>query len=155
MPSKPFTSALAGIHISGNNSPIQKVNSTSPEIDKSILTKKLSFTELSVSNTGTDNTDFNQVIFNSNILTKPCDNVDSNSSLPERAEEEVRLMPQEVVQPQNSISKLSCNGADADLSWIGLMVCIGILIFAVPLIYVLYVAEHPEQFHHHHEHDHT
>uniref|UniRef100_A0A2M4BY01 Putative conserved plasma membrane protein n=2 Tax=Anopheles marajoara TaxID=58244 RepID=A0A2M4BY01_9DIPT len=42
----------------------------------------------------------------------------------------------------------SCNGSDCDISWICLLVFILALCFAIPLIYVVYVAEHIEKFHH-------
>lgn len=43
---------------------------------------------------------------------------------------------------------LSCSGSDCDISWICLLVCILALCFAIPLIYVIYIAEHPEKFNH-------
>ncbi|EAT41007.1 AAEL007321-PA [Aedes aegypti] len=51
-------------------------------------------------------------------------------------------------------SDFSCNGSDCDISWICLLVCILALCFAIPLIYVVYVAEHPEKFHHSYDTDH-
>ncbi|XP_065081958.1 lysM and putative peptidoglycan-binding domain-containing protein 3 isoform X2 [Ochlerotatus camptorhynchus] len=48
-------------------------------------------------------------------------------------------------------SDFSCNGSDCDISWICLLVCILALCFAIPLIYVFYVAEHPEKYHHNHD----
>ncbi|KFB48364.1 AGAP005018-PA-like protein [Anopheles sinensis] len=42
----------------------------------------------------------------------------------------------------------SCNGSDCDISWICLLVFILALCFAIPLIYVVYVAEHIEKYHH-------
>ncbi|XP_062544782.1 lysM and putative peptidoglycan-binding domain-containing protein 3 isoform X2 [Armigeres subalbatus] len=51
-------------------------------------------------------------------------------------------------------SDFSCNGSDCDISWICLLVCILALCFAIPLIYVVYVAEHPEKFHHTYDADH-
>lgn len=43
---------------------------------------------------------------------------------------------------------LSCSGSDCDISWICLLICILALCFAIPLIYVIYIAEHPEKFNH-------
>lgn len=48
-------------------------------------------------------------------------------------------------------SDFSCNGSDCDISWICLLVCILALCFAIPLIYVFYIAEHPEKYHHNHD----
>uniref|UniRef100_A0A182K2K0 LysM domain-containing protein n=1 Tax=Anopheles christyi TaxID=43041 RepID=A0A182K2K0_9DIPT len=42
----------------------------------------------------------------------------------------------------------TCNGSDCDISWICLLVFILALCFAIPLIYVVYVAEHIEKYHH-------
>lgn len=45
-------------------------------------------------------------------------------------------------------SDLSCSGSDCDISWIFLLIFILGLCFAIPLIYVFYIAEHPNLFHH-------
>lgn len=45
-------------------------------------------------------------------------------------------------------SDFSCSGSDCDISWICLLVFILALCFAIPLIYIIYIAEHPDQFHH-------
>ncbi|XP_055311042.1 lysM and putative peptidoglycan-binding domain-containing protein 4 [Sitodiplosis mosellana] len=45
-------------------------------------------------------------------------------------------------------SEFSCSGSDCDISWICLLIFILALCFAIPLIYVIYIAEHPDQFHH-------
>jgi hypothetical protein len=50
-------------------------------------------------------------------------------------------------QPRNDFS---FNGSDCDISWICLLICILALCFLIPLIYVLYIAEHPEKFEKHH-----
>jgi hypothetical protein len=47
--------------------------------------------------------------------------------------------------PKNDFS---FNGSDCDISWICLLICILALCFIIPLIYVLYIAEHPEKFQH-------
>lgn len=47
--------------------------------------------------------------------------------------------------PRNDFS---CSGSDCDISWICLLVVILALCFAIPLIYVIYIAEHPEEFSH-------
>uniref|UniRef100_A0A8D8DFU5 LysM and putative peptidoglycan-binding domain-containing protein 4 n=1 Tax=Culex pipiens TaxID=7175 RepID=A0A8D8DFU5_CULPI len=53
--------------------------------------------------------------------------------------------PRPLKLPSNDFS---CNGSDCDISWICLLVCILALCFAIPLIYVIYVAEHIEKYHH-------
>lgn len=46
-------------------------------------------------------------------------------------------------------SDFSCSGSDCDIPWICLLVVILALCFAIPLIYVIYIAEHPEEFSNH------
>lgn len=59
-------------------------------------------------------------------------NVDNNSASRERH-----------FNRNNRISAdLSCSGSDCDMSWICLFICILALCFAIPLIYVVYIAEH-------------
>uniref|UniRef100_A0A182QMQ3 LysM domain-containing protein n=1 Tax=Anopheles farauti TaxID=69004 RepID=A0A182QMQ3_9DIPT len=53
--------------------------------------------------------------------------------------------PRSLRLPANDFS---CNGSDCDISWICLLVFILALCFAIPLIYVVYVAEHIEKYHH-------
>jgi hypothetical protein len=48
------------------------------------------------------------------------------------------------------MADVTWSGADGDISLKALILCIVIIIFAVPLIYVFYIAEHPEQYHHNH-----
>lgn len=45
---------------------------------------------------------------------------------------------------------MSLNGSDCELSWIVLLVCILAICLIIPLIYVFFVYEHPEDFHHPH-----
>lgn len=59
-----------------------------------------------------------------------------------------------VLRKRNEL--FSCSGSDWDISWICLLILILALCVAIPLIYVVYIAEHPEEFHHksaelHHE----
>ncbi|XP_063709318.1 lysM and putative peptidoglycan-binding domain-containing protein 3 [Culicoides brevitarsis] len=43
----------------------------------------------------------------------------------------------------------SFDGSDCDMNWLCLFVCILALCFAIPLIYVWIIYEHPERYHHH------
>lgn len=99
------------------------------------------------------NDDFNAVIFNSNI-NKTCDIQDQGVDVSDDVveEEEVQLLPNQPIHdevlPSPAVTRLRCSGADADISWIALIICVVILIFAVPLVYVFYIAEHPDEYHH-------
>lgn len=50
---------------------------------------------------------------------------------------------------KNKNDALSCSGSDCDMSWACLFICILALCFAIPLIYVFYIAEHLNEYHHH------
>lgn len=127
VPHHPISLALAGVH-SGHNSPNEC--STSTKIDSEKLTNSLKETEV------------NQIIFNSNIAQKTEDN---RVDFEDADDEEIQLLPQAapVIAP-----RLNCDGTDGDISLKALILCIVILIFVVPLIYVFYIAEHPDQYHH-------
>ncbi|XP_018575717.1 lysM and putative peptidoglycan-binding domain-containing protein 3 [Anoplophora glabripennis] len=149
VPLRPFTMALAGVHISGTTSPITSNEpSTSKLIDIESLNTRLSENLLNVPN-GSKN-EVNEIIFNSHITQKPCDRL--IEELDEENCEEVHLLPvqnRSLPEADAVVSRLNCSGVDGDISWIALIVCIVIVVFAIPLIYVFYIAEHPEKFHHH------
>lgn len=129
------------IQFSGNNSP-NLDNEEPHEIDEKIVEAKLKDAIIN-----SQKNDVNSLIFNSNIASKSCDITDD--VIEEIYDEEVHLIPNEVMPVQPPVvSRLTCSGADADISWIALVICIGIVIFAIPLIYTLYIAEHPGSFHH-------
>lgn len=114
------------------------------------MNSKLNVTLLNIPNNSTGNeTDFNNIIFNSRVSPKICDNNDVTEDV---SDEEVNLLPpaaSEIVE-EPVVSRISCSGADGDIPWIALIICIVILVFAVPLIYVLYIYEHPWLYHHNH-----
>lgn len=142
VPSRPFSSALAGVHISGTSSPDTDI--LKKEIDLNSLNSKL---EESLAPNHIDQTKVNAIIFNSHIIPKICDPDEADDG----DEEDVRLLPQSPQAVEEVItSKISCSGADGDIPWIALIICIVVLVFAVPLIYVLYIYEHPQMYHHNH-----
>lgn len=144
VPARAFTMAL--VHISGNSSPTEKNSPMKKEVDV-LLENKLSNKLLELTEVPPNQTDFNALIFNSNIASKACDNI--SEELIEEDEEEIRLLPKETIIKEPEFSRISCSGADADISWIALIVCIVVVVFAVPVIYVFYIAEHPDQYLHH------
>jgi len=59
-----------------------------------------------------------------------------------------RTRPHSISGQNMDLRDLSCSGSDCDISWIFLLLCILVLCFAIPLIYVFYIAEH-EEIHRH------
>lgn len=135
---------MALVHISGNSSPSEKSCAIKKEVDV-LLEQKLSNKLLELTESPSNQTDFNALIFNSNIASKACDN--TSEELIE--DEEISLLPNEPVIREPEFTRISCSGADADISWIALIVCVIVIVFAVPVIYVFYIAEHPDQYLHH------
>lgn len=144
MPNRPFTAALAAVHTSGRSSPEE--SPSKKHIDVASLNSKLNETLLNVPSISEPAAEVNTIIFNSHIIPKICDINDLEVSA--SSSEEVSLLPkcEQVADPV--VAKLSCSGADCDIPWIALIVCVVILIFAVPLIYVFYIYEHPQMYHH-------
>lgn len=62
-----------------------------------------------------------------------------------------RSRPHSISGQNIDFRDFSCSGSDCDISWIFLLICILVLCFAIPLIYVFYVAEQEEIHRHHHE----
>lgn len=159
VPARPFSMALASVHTSGSSSPSEKNDSLKKGVDAETLKSKLNDKFLNIPNTSSSSCsnnssngaiEVNQVIFNSNIkpVSKVCDNVIENPVINDVHDEHVSLLPRSAPIAETVVSRLSCSGADADISWIALIIVIVIVIFAVPLIYIFYIAEHFEQYHH-------
>ncbi|XP_023024661.1 lysM and putative peptidoglycan-binding domain-containing protein 3 [Leptinotarsa decemlineata] len=140
VPYRPFTMALAGVHVSGRSSPDAVQPSTSKLVDIDSVNTKLN-QEIS---------EVNEIIFNSQITHKIVER-HVEDVCEEDCDDQVNLLPQnERTLPENDVfSKLNCNGADAGISWKILIICIVIVVLALPLIYVFYIAEHPDEYHHH------
>lgn len=109
------------------------------EVDIETLNKKLSFNQA-------ETPEVNNIIFNSNLYAKTCDSDEISNNV----DEETNLLEHSMRADDPVVTKLSCSGADCDISWIALIVCVVIVIFAVPIIYVVYIAEHFEEYHHNH-----
>lgn len=141
VPHRPFSEALAGIHDSGKSSPTDLHEpSTSRLIDVDMLESKLAKEQ------GTTG-ELNQIIFNSNITHKDIERDDS--VLSENEDVHLLSLHSSITSPDPMVSRLSCSGSDWDISYPALVVCIILVIFAVPLIYVFYIAEHPEKYQNH------
>ncbi|XP_037044874.1 lysM and putative peptidoglycan-binding domain-containing protein 3 [Bradysia coprophila] len=62
-----------------------------------------------------------------------------------------RSRPHSISGQNIDFRDFSCSGSDCDISWIFLLICILVLCFAIPLVYVFYIAEQEEI----HRHDHN
>ncbi|XP_057655099.1 lysM and putative peptidoglycan-binding domain-containing protein 3 [Diorhabda carinulata] len=148
VPHRPFTSALASVHVSGNSSPdLINVPSTSNLIDVDSVSLKL--TESIATQ---KNDEVNEIIFNSQIAQKPTERLNPEETEEVDDSEKTHLLPQianNVIETDPVISVLNCNGVDGGISWKLLIVFIFILIVALPLIYIFYIAEHLEEYHPH------
>lgn len=143
VPARLFSMAL--VHNSGNNSPTLDGKIDNIDVNQKVLEEKLKSRIVSSRKEQDVNNDVNALIFNSNITSKSCDIIEDVMN--DVSDEEVQLMPNEIKLAEPVVSRLTCSGADADISWIALVICITIVIFAIPLIYVFYIAEH----HNHHK----
>lgn len=149
VPDRPFSTILAAVHSSGRNSPNGKTTiKKNDHLD--LLENKLRNSLLLDVPSTSNSESFNEVIFNSTISSKSCDTINENESETLCDDEHVTLLPRPLQrQYPEVVSKISCSGVDADISWIALVVIIIIAVVTLPLIFIFYLYEHPEQFHHH------
>lgn len=143
---------MVAIHKSGdsspNNSNIYK-KSINPQALKEKLDTVSATSESVVAVAGTSTldvkNDLNEIIFNTKIAEVPAETFEEESS-----DEEVHLLPREIqpVQTKN----FDCSGSDWGLSWPLLLGLVLFTAFVIPLVYVLYIAEHPNEYHNHLRH---
>lgn len=87
MPHRPFTLALAGVHLSGNSSPELNINSTSSLIDIDSLSSKL----IETVKIPKKENEVNEIIFNSMITPNQNESPESSE---ENCDEKVNLISQ-------------------------------------------------------------
>lgn len=134
---------LPKVHSSGNSSP-KNIHSLE-ESYTAILENQTDFDEklivAAVSNASYRNDSVNTV---SNQNFEETSEVSPMQPLLSGEYDDSLPQPRLLRLPANDFS---CNGSDCDISWICLLVCILALCFVIPLIYVIYVAEHIEKHH--------
>lgn len=155
------TLELPAVHKSGQNSP-KHANQLQPN-DSRALDEKLLIASVSLSpsdpSTSTSRKDsINDMIFSSKLDERKYKDVNRDESFTD--DERQPLFDDDAIEEGRRLNTsphairgapradLDCSGSDCDISWIVLLVIILALCFAIPLIYVIYIAEHPEQFHH-------
>ena len=173
MPITPHTvllETLPRVHTSGNSSPkhpLVQTKSTDAITNKVDLDEKLIVAAVNSTSFKIDEKSVNDIILRSEIKSNQYHDDDpleghsknfhhkNTSSTTIISENEPLLMSGEfdddIPQPRSLRRKptvdLSCNGSDWDISWVCLFVCILALCFAIPLVYVFWIAEHWERFH--------
>lgn len=141
--------SMVAIHRSGDSSP-NAVVSLKKTINPDILQEKLaSVTTNNVPVTNGINNEqnkinVNDVVFNTKIAEKPVTN-----EIEDISDEEVQLLPQTNENLIQSPRYFDCNGSDWGLSWPLLLCTVILIVVVVPLIYIFYITEHPEKYHHH------
>lgn len=162
---------MATVHTSGSTSPSIAEATLDDFLDDKPLRTALDVDKLENSLlTGFVPDDkLNAVIFNTTFNATSNNNTHHNLSIPSSPEPDDAISesvdspllnpdhrPRDgalaAIEPKVRVVKPSWlwDGADADISWIALIACVVVLILAVPLIYVLYIAEHPDLYHHEH-----
>lgn len=167
------TLELPTVHKSGQNSPTHANNNTtnivgisnplqsddSRKLDEKLLIASVSLSGSNPSSSTSHISNINDIIFlsnaekqqrqgNENNLTDDDDDERQPLFNDDAIEEGRRLRTSPHAIRGAPKADLNCSGSDCDISWIVLLVGILALCFAIPLIYVIYIAEHPEQFHH-------
>lgn len=151
---------LPAVHKSGNNSPkrpqASETNGARSSLEDSILSEKLLVA--SVNSAGES---INDIILKSSVRNNAFkdDTVDSGNTFSmsnNHTDPYEPLLsgflddsiPQPRVIPGPAVRPWDWSGSDCDMSWVCLFIVILALCFAIPLIYVFYIAEHPKKIHH-------
>lgn len=135
------------VHKSGNNSPNNEKEVSINSINKPGLNANQSdFNEKLILASVNNATFVNQKNISHNV--SELDNNDREVSASEPlllGDENEITFPATLKPPRNDF--FSWSGSDCDLNWIFLLLFILLICVIVPLIYVVLVAEHPENFH--------
>lgn len=149
---------LPTVHKSGNNSPKHPKNiessGTQSSLEDAILSEKLMVA--SVNSAGET---INDIILKSSVRNNAyADDVEDNPSPMSKNQSSPyepllsgyldESVPQPRIIPGPAIRPWDWSGSDCDMSWVCLFIVILALCFAIPLIYVFYIAEHPKKIHH-------
>lgn len=144
---------MVAIHKSGDSSPntsALKKNEQEKNVNPTILNEKLATvsTNDNLHNGEThiekNESRVNEIIFNTRIAENIAPDIEDVS------DEEVQLLPNSSETVVQAKRDFDCSGSDWGLSWPILLALLLLTAFIGPLIYIFYIAEHPEKFHHHH-----
>lgn len=159
---------LPQVHKSGQNSPkgMNRDNQHAPsssinplisnhQLDEKLLVASVTLATPNAQYPSAANHSINDIILNSAVTQKEYgvqgldDDFDGDDDSAQQAlltDDGSRPTPHSIRGAPRT--DLSCSGSDCDISWICLLVFILALCFAIPLIYIFYIAEHPDKFHH-------
>lgn len=166
-----LTEGLPQVHTSGHNSPTRSNGATNTEQNKEniplatddnfqqkLIVASVNASEIKLakysnaSSSHKDNVfpstskDFNNVA-RSIAIDQQTSKFDNNST-PLLIDQ--RPHPQTV--ESTLITEFTTQGADFGIKWIHLVGCILMMAFIIPLVYVVYIAEHPGKYEHYGEH---
>ncbi|EDW02221.1 lysM and putative peptidoglycan-binding domain-containing protein 4 [Drosophila grimshawi] len=155
---------LPTVHRSGNNSPRHNVE-REPAIERNPLEDARMMLDerllVAAVNASTAKTGEVQPLFKedgSQFYEGTHGSPDDRANMEQPSDEHMALMDDLLVDrhspivrpiPGPSLRAIDWSGSDCDMSWICLLIFILALCFVIPLVYVIYLAEHP---HHHHNH---
>ncbi|XP_055836707.1 lysM and putative peptidoglycan-binding domain-containing protein 4 [Episyrphus balteatus] len=150
---------LPTVHKSGNNSPKHPQGSEKNNVRNSLENDILS-EKLLVASVNSAGDTINDIILKSSVRNNAYkdDSVEDNtfSMSNNHSDHYEPLMsgylddsiPQPRIIPGPAVRPWDWSGSDCDMSWVCLFIVILALCFAIPLIYVFYIAEHPKKIHH-------
>lgn len=167
------TDDLPIVHKSGQNSPhhpvdinntgtdIHNIPSTSHQLPNNLLDEKLLVASVSLAGSnrdknGNNSNAFTRTNYKTSAATELIDdefNFTDPLLAPLAEPNELYTTDDHIQSGPHAIrgaprSEFSCSGSDCDMSWICLLIFILALCFVIPLIYVIYIAEHPDKFNH-------
>lgn len=138
------------IHKSGQSSPkrmsdeLGSIAKLENQLENDYLSEKLMVASVVTSEVKPDS--INNIILNSKLTSTtytdnpgPGDREHILDSLLNDEADKTIPYPRPIGRPTRG--NFECSGSDCDISWICLFICILALCFAIPLIYVLYIAE--------------
>ncbi|KAH8372623.1 hypothetical protein KR009_001281, partial [Drosophila setifemur] len=153
--------ALPAVHRSGNNSPRHNLErEPAPERNpledaRQMLNERLLVAAVNASSAGNiDQASTNRAVGQFYEGTQGAPSDEANMEQP--FEDSAPLLNHMIVDrhaplvrpiPGPSLRAIDWSGSDCDLSWICLLIFILALCVVIPLVYVIYLAEHPHQHH--------
>ncbi|XP_044735795.1 lysM and putative peptidoglycan-binding domain-containing protein 3 isoform X2 [Chrysoperla carnea] len=168
-PNSILTEQIVGVHISGNSSPITTKceNISLLDLDTEAIEEKLKSSTIncnnktSTNNNATSSTNSTSDLITINHLLNNTKVNEVQASLEQQLQQhqdnntffkntdDNNVIVVDALKNKSLVHTLLSSGDDCGMSWLALVVLVILLGFVCPLIYILYIAEHPEKYHHH------